>query len=158
MIVRNLREGAVIGREVAEEDPDGNAVVHIRAVSGRMIDRAEWAGFLSAEEHQAASRLRDNWEQGRLCANAQAGGRKAQRNARSHAAERAWERHRHCFHHIGGRRAARALEAMVLYDEAPVAYGRHKNCDGVAALLAALRRLTVYFERHWAMWSDDAVG
>lgn len=154
---RNLREGAIIGREVSEADPDGDAVVHIQTVSERIIDRLHWAGGMTTEEHTAATTLRNNWEYGRRVSGARAAGQSTQGSgARATKADAAWDRHLHCFHRIGGHGTVKMLEAVVLDDIKPVDYAYRKNFHGPTNFILALERLLKYFEQHSDRWDESS--
>ncbi len=151
-----LREGQIIGRELVEAEDDGRPVTRIRTVSGRAVDRLEWAGAITGEEYTAATRLRDNWELGRLVAGARAAGRTTQGSgARTDKAEKAWDRHRHCFDNIGGTGTVRMLTAVVLEDIKPVDYARGKSFHGPTNFSLALKRLLTYFERNSRIWDTE---
>ncbi len=147
---RILRDGIfMIGRETDDADPDGGQAHHFINEGGTVISRYNWAGGMTEREHDDARRLRDNWERGRLCADAQAGGkpRANQHQERSVSADRAWKRHKHCFKQIG-RDHKPVLEDILLHDEPPASYGRRTRCHGPTALGRALAALATYFERH----------
>lgn len=151
---RNLRRG-ILAVEELHDDADGGVRVGVKSMSQRVIDLGYFAGFLSPEEYDAATRLRDNWERCRLVPDMKASALEALgRSESGMKALRAWDRHSHAMKAMGAAPAL-ALTQMVLHDELPWQYGRRRGASGPSLLGNSLIRLTRYFENHEAMWAND---
>lgn len=151
---RNLRRG-VLAIEELHDDGEGGVRVGVKSVEQRIIDLGHYAGFLSPEEYDAATTLRDNWERCRLVPDKKASALEALgRSESGQKALRAWDRHNHAMRAVGVAPAL-AITQMVLHDEPPWEYGRRRNGNGPALLVNALMRLMSYFQAHESMWMDE---
>ena len=152
---RILREGQIGVEIVNADDPEGPGRVVIVSVSQRVIDRGYWAGFLSPEEFEAATRLRDGWEKCRLVPDMKAAALEALgRSESGKVTLRRWDRHRHAMKGVGAA-SALALTQIVLHDEAPWEYARRRGGNGPALLCRALAQLSEYFERNEMQWLEE---
>ncbi len=144
----HLHEGVmVVGREVVGADPDtGARVVHAIKMDARVIDRMQWAGILTHDQHAAASALRDNWEKARLVSEMKAIDMdRVDRSDRGYKAMLAWDRHRKCLARMGPGKV-HILSAVVLHDEALSSYGK-RHREPMQRLESALAALVKYCGR-----------
>ncbi len=142
IVIEKLSTGRAL---VAEGDPEtGGRVVHER-IKTRHYEILHEIGVITDDQCTACELFRDNWQDGRLMADARAGGQTRAKGEITDTAAASWARHTMAMKHLGAAKAL-VIQAVVLHDEKLVSVGRRVN-GPLAVLEHGLDRLVTYCER-----------